>query len=346
MSDEGLLMLKGHEVDALLEGREAELLQTVRQAYETHACGDSSLPHSTFLDFPDTQKNRIIALPAYLGQGFGVAGVKWIASFPENVNKGLDRASAVIILNSMETGNPKAVLEGSKISAKRTAVSAVLAAQFLHGSERATTVGMIGCGLINFEVIRYLRAALPLITNFVVYDLERRRAESFIENCREAFGDIEMEVAPDVETALGAGSIVVLATTAVKPHIGDLSACAPGTTLLHISLRDLTPEIILSCDNVVDDIAHVCRAQTSLHLAEQMSGNRDFIRCTLADVSMGRVSPRRDAESLTVFSPFGLGVLDLAVSQLVYKLGMEQQCGMFIESFLPEPWSGNRVVPQ
>jgi ornithine cyclodeaminase len=90
----------------------------------------------------------------------------------------------------------------------------------------------------------------------------------------------------------------------------------------------------------VDDIDHVCRAQTSVHLAEQLTGGRDFIRCSLADILMGKVGARRDAESIAVFSPFGLGVLDLAVSNLVRDFALEQGWGTIIRSFLPEPWIG------
>jgi N-[(2S)-2-amino-2-carboxyethyl]-L-glutamate dehydrogenase len=344
MHNGDIIILNGREVHAVLEGREAELLETVRRAYVAHARGESSLPHSSFLSFPNEQSNRIIAMPAYLGEDFDIAGIKWIASFPNNVQHGMDRASAVVILNSALTGTPRAIIEGSIPSAKRTAASAALAARTLHQGPVEGGVGLIGCGLINFEILRFLRASLPGARRFVVFDLSPQRAKAFRRRCLNTFADISVEVAADAASVLSGCSLVSMATTAVKPHLEDLSPCAPGTTILHISLRDMTPEVVLSCDNVVDDIDHVCRAQTSVHLTEQLTGRRDFIRCTLSDVLLGQAAPRRDAESVLLFSPFGLGVLDLAVSQLVYELAHEQGRGLVIDSFLPDPWERNTAA--
>ena len=49
-----------------------------------------------------------------------------------------------------------------------------------------------------------------------------------------------------------------------------------------------------------------------------------------------RAPPRRGAEGVTVFSPFGLGVLDLAVGRLLRNLAKEQGVGMCVKGFLPE----------
>jgi N-[(2S)-2-amino-2-carboxyethyl]-L-glutamate dehydrogenase len=338
MHNGNLLVIKGSEVVSLLEGHELEIIEVVRSAYQAHGRGQSSLPHSLFLRFPDDQRNRIIALPAYLGHEGGVAGLKWISSFPGNVEKGLDRASAVVILNSPQTGRPEVLIEGSVISAKRTAASAALSARCLRDGREVDGVGVIGCGLINFEVVRFLRALYQDVKRLVILDLHESRAQKFKDKCQSLDGEIEVEIAGEVDDVFRRASVVSIATTATRPHIDSLPPDAAGSTILHVSLRDLTPKLILECDNVVDDIDHVCRAQTSTHLAEQLVGNRDFIRCTLTDVIDGSAKGKRDDARATVFSPFGLGILDIAVGNYVAALGREQGVGVNINSFLPDSW--------
>ena len=336
MMSRNILTLNSEDVRVLLEGREQEILAAISAAYKAHGRGDSSLPHSLFLRFPTDERSRIIALPAYLGDGFGIAGMKWISSFPANLEKGLDRASAVIILNSAQTGWPQVIMEGSLVSAKRTAASATLAALHLTAHEEPPNeVGIIGCGPINFEVTRFLRTVWPALRRFYAFDVNAGRAEQFKQKWRRLTEDIEVEVMTEISTVLRAAKVISIATSATTPHIFAISECAPGSTILHVSLRDLSPEAILSGDNVVDDVEHVCRAQTSIHLAEQLTGSREFIRSTLAEILEGTAVAKKDSQAVTIFSPFGLGVLDLAVAQLVVELASEQKRGTLLENFLP-----------
>lgn len=338
MFDSDILILRGSEISSILEDREEEIIAAVESAYVAHARGQSSLPRSNFLRFPGEDKNRIIALPAYLGDGFKLAGLKWIASFPGNLEQGLDRASAVMILNSVETGRPQAMLEASIISAKRTAASAALAARTIRQGRETTTAGIIGCGVINFQVVQFLLTACPQIKNVVIFDLAVSRMQYFKDNCERKFPGLTVEFAADMTEVFSQCHLVSFATTAVVPHVDDLSACAPGTTILHVSLRDLDPQLILAHDNIVDDIEHVCQAQTSVHLAEQLTGNRDFIRCTLADIVTGSAPATVNPEGISIFSPFGMGVLDLALAKLACDYGSQNGMGTVVESFLPAAW--------
>ncbi len=341
MPDANFWILRGEEIASFLANNELDVVEAVASAYVAHQQGKSSLPHSTFLRFPGDDRNRIIALPAYLGGGFDLAGVKWVSSFPGNLDRGIERASAVVILNSPETGQPLALLEGSLISAHRTAASAALAAKTLVDGRqppRSLSLGLIGTGVINREIVRYVCRLLPGLRRFVLFDLDARRGAAFAEKLQRQWPEAEVAIAPGVAPLLEECSLVSYATTAIRPHIEDLSRSPAGAVHLHISLRDLTPGVILACDNVVDDADHVSRAQTSVHLAEQLTGNRDFIRCSLGELLEGTAPPKKDKDAITVFSPFGLGVLDLAVAKLIFDRALAAgTAGTAIHSFFPLP---------
>ena len=118
------------------------------------------------------------------------------------------------------------------------------------------------------------------------------------------------------EELIRSSDLVVFATVAGEPHVNDVSWFDHNPLVLHVSLRDLAPEILLASTNIVDDVEHCLKANTSPHLVEQLTGNRDFLAGTLDDVMAGRVTVPADRP--VVFSPFGLGVLDLAVGKYVY----------------------------
>jgi 2,3-diaminopropionate biosynthesis protein SbnB len=329
-----MLVVGATEVETALRGREKLVLNAVQKAYETHARGSSSLPHSSFLRFPDSDKDRIICLPAYLGGDYHLAGVKWIASMPGNVARGMERASAVMILNDRVTGRPKAVVEGSVISKQRTAASAALASKVLAAGE-PQVIGFVGCGPINKAVAHFLKTVWPNVNRLMAFDLDPARTETFGEALLSQQPDAHFRAAASLDELLSECPMVAFATTAITPYVDDLEACPAGATILHVSLRDLKASAILSNHNIVDDLDHVNRAATSIHLASEQEGNTDFVHSSLGDILLGNVSlPERDNRKL-IFTPFGLGVLDLAVADLVMNTLTEDGGGTLVKSFLP-----------
>ena len=118
------------------------------------------------------------------------------------------------------------------------------------------------------------------------------------------------------EALIRSSDLVVFATVAAQPHVHEVSWFAHHPVVLHVSLRDLAPQILLASTNIVDDVEHCLKANTSPHLVEQLTGSRDFLAGTLDEVMAGRVTVPADRP--VIFSPFGLGVLDLAVGKYVY----------------------------
>ena len=310
-------VIPGAQVRQALQGREKQIVDLVETTYRLHGAGDSVNPPSYFLRFPDRPSSRIIALPASIGGDVQVDGLKWISSFPDNVAAGIPRASAVLILNDRETGYPFACLEASIINATRTAASAALAADRLsRGRPRPTRIGFFGVGLIARYIYTYLAGTGWTFDQIGVYDTAADSAAGFRGYLEQTGTTAPITVHDTAEDLIRAGDLIVFATIAGAPHIHERSWFDHNPLVLHVSLRDLDPDILLTAANIVDDVDHCLKADTSPHLVEKRTGNRDFLTGTLDDVLTGRITPPTD--QTVVFSPFGLGVLDLAVGKYVY----------------------------
>ncbi|GHH80948.1 2,3-diaminopropionate biosynthesis protein SbnB [Streptomyces capitiformicae] len=318
----GFAVITGAQVQEALRGREREIVELVESAYLLHGAGDTGdtvNPPSYFLRFPDRPSSRIIALPASLGGEFRVDGLKWVSSFPENTASGLPRASAVLILNDHATGYPFACLEASIISATRTAASAALAADRLSAGREAprpVRVGFLGTGLIARYLHTFLAATGFSFEEIGVHDLSADSAAGFRGYLERSDASGRVTVSDNAEDVIRASDLVVFATIAGEPHIHEPKWFAHNPLVLHVSLRDLAPEVLLASANFVDDVEHCLKAGTSPHLTEQLTGARDFLDGTLHDVLTGRATVPADRP--VVFSPFGLGVLDLAVGGYVH----------------------------
>lgn len=325
-------VIKGTIAREAIENDRKGIVSVVRDAYLAHHAQDSVNPDSYFLRFPEKPDSRIIALPAYLGGTSDVAGVKWVSSFPQNIEESIPRASAALLLNDYRTGYPFACLEASQISAARTAASAVLAAAELLGS-RTGRLAVVGAGIISRNILEFFRAEGWDLAHCTVHDRNPDYAAALVDFVESELG-YRASVAEDRAAAGADADVVVLATTAGVPYITDPDEFRPGQVVLNISLRDLSPRVIAASVNVVDDVEHCLKADTSPHLTEQELGHRDFIAGTLAQVIAGEVDI--DRSRTVVFSPFGLGILDLAVGLSIYRTAIADGSATEIEDFFAE----------
>jgi ornithine cyclodeaminase len=307
------------------------LYDIVKEVYIRHGQNFTVNPPSYFLRFPDKESSRIIALPALITQNPRISGIKWIASNPNNTKIGLKRASAVIILNDYETGYPVACLEGGLISALRTVYSAILVGDLLKQSERKEVIGVVGAGYIAEQFIRAICLNHWNISSIKLFDLDFKASEKLKKSIHKTLPTLKIEIVKALEEVITGSELTLLSTTSAQPYITEPCWFKHNPIVLNLSLRDLAAEILLCSNNVVDDIDHVIQANTSPHLAQKACGHLDFINCTVSQLINGYNQFARDKP--IIFSPMGMGVLDLAVAAYVYEQAKKNNLGMEISNF-------------
>ncbi len=192
-------------------------------------------------------------------------GVKWISSFPDNVQAGIPRASAVLILNDHDTGSPFACLESSIISATRTAASAALAADHLTRNRlRPTRIGFFGT-----DSDRPLHPHLPDSPGMVARGDRRPgpvgdSTAGFRDHVQQSDATGQVHRITTAEAVIRSSDLVVFATVAGRPHRqpGLVRPQPPGPA--RVSCATLAPKVaILASANIVDDVDHCLKAGTS-----------------------------------------------------------------------------------
>ena len=323
-------VVPGSTVRRIIDDNRNRVFDAVETAYRLHASGDALNPDSHFLRYPDRPSARIIALPAHLGGSVQKSGIKWISSFPENRAGNLARASAVLILNDATTGYPVACIEASLISATRTAASAALAAERISPAPFEGTLAVVGTGVIARTTVEWLLFRNWKFSRISLYDVDRGEAAQFAGWLHDQHGP-PADIEDRLDEAVRGASLVLFTTTTLDPYLSDAKLLGHCPTVLHLSLRDICVNVILASQNIVDDVDHCLKANTSLHLSEMATGNRNFVAGNLVDVLDGKLRPDRDRPR--IFSPFGLGVLDLAVGNFVLEAAISSGAAIALPDF-------------
>ena len=325
------LIITAQTINNIINLNLNKIYDAVLNAYIAHGEKKVVNPPSYFLKFPNKDKSRIIALPALITQNPRMAGIKWISSNPDNIKIDLKRASAVIILNDYETGYPIACLEGAVISALRTVYSAILVSNLLVPNKTKRTVGIVGSGNISKQFISCLKNQDWNIEVIKLFDLNAKACIKLKEKIEKIYPKIKIEMIEELKSLITESELIFLATTVSTPYILEESWLKHNPIVLNISLRDISPEILVASNNIVDDMEHVLSANTSPYLAQQKYGHTNFINCIVAELINGYNA--FDYTRPIIFSPMGLGILDLAVASYIYSKSKALNLCIKIDNF-------------
>ncbi len=198
----------------------------------------------------------------------------------------------------------------------RTTVSAIAGLYYLNDKRKhVATLGIVGTGFIAKNLIDSFARLNWEIGEILLFDLDAGYAQSMREHAQATLG-CPVTIVDQLDTLLSQSQVIATMTTAGTPYISARALLAHNPIILNISLRDFSADLILDANNIVDDIDHCLKANTSPHLAYQQSGNKDFINGHFGDLISGKIV--LDTTKPVIFSPFGLGVLDVALGKFVY----------------------------
>lgn len=326
------LWLNNEQVRSLLKDPSITYA-AVQEALICHALGDFQQPLKPYVRprgrEGEREGGRYIAMPAYLGGQSAVAGLKWIASVPANIDRNLPRASGLVILNAPITGEVVAIMECGHLSAARTAAIAAISFDQLAPAG-AREVALLGAGPIGFEALKALAARPRNIIRYKIFDPRQDRARVTASAISESSG-IAAEVCLSAESAVRGSDVVIAATTGASGYI-QRGWIKSGALLVALSLDDPTEEAFLASKVVVDDWEQCCREEKLLHrLTKAGRFSQEMVHAQLGQVITGEKRGRTSQAENFLVVPMGMAIEDLAVGKMVFELAVEHGIGTFID---------------
>jgi alanine dehydrogenase len=272
--------------------------------------------------FKPTADATLLLMPAWTGGSATeqFLGCKIVTVFPDNAKSGRPSVYGSYFLMSGETGEPIAVLDGSALTAWRTAAASALAARHL-AREDARHLVMVGAGTLAPHLVRAHASVRP-IRKVTLWNRTRSRAVALAFGL--AVGGIETEVTDDLEDAVREGDIVSCATLASEPlvrgawlkkgaHLDLVGGFTP-------TMREADDRAVKRARVYVDTRAGACQEAGDIvrPLADGVIAETD-IRGDLFDLCRGKAKGRTSPAQITLFKSVGTAIEDLAAAMLVWR---------------------------
>ena len=324
-----MLVLSEKEVRSLIDVE--ELIQALERAYIQFSTGKAVMPVRLVVPLPEI-KGRITSMPAYLGEDKAL-GMKVVTYFPENPKQGLPIILATVFLYSTESGKLLAVMDGTYVTAIRTACISAVATRALANPE-TPVLGVLGAGVQARAQIRTL-CKVRKIREIKVYDVLEKSVQSLKEELEPEVG-IKIEAVETAEQAIRNVDLLVTVTTAKEPivrvdwlkpgvHINAIGSHRPdlreidGATMKRAKVFvDSREAILAECGDVLLAIKE--GAITEGHIAAE-----------IGEVLAGKKAGRTNAGAITLYKAVGIAIQDVATAKLIYQTAVEKKVGVHVE---------------
>jgi len=279
---------------------------------------------------------------AFVGGDVNAVAVKWIPANPDNPReRNLPRAIAQIILTDPISVLPRAIMDGTVISAIRTAAVGGIFAKYLARKD-ARAVGVIGTGPIGRQQLRAIGFGMEAIDRVVVYDLVRANSERFVDEHQPLFPNVEFSVAESARACVEACDVISAATvTAPADAYLEYEWLRPGAVVICTSGNDVTmeamrrvPRLVFSFSN--EKPGNRLRSDARMAYEEGILPSEKLVH--ISEIIAGSKPARLHEDDAIVSLPMGMGIMDVVNAQRVYETAVAQGIGQRLPLWHQTPW--------
>ena len=297
------------------------IIETIEKLLVDYKKGKIQLPDKISQIFDEKSQDRINCMPSTLLEE-KICGVKWVSVFPDNPRRfSLQNVSGIIILSETEHGFPIAVMDGTLITALRTACMGAVGAKYLARQD-SRVYGSIGAGAQAIAHFMAIKKILPNIDTCYVASRTPESEKRFIDRMKEKYPEVRfIGCNSDCSQAACNSDIVVTAVSCQKPLL-RADAVRPGTYYCHVGGWEDEYEVPLKASKIVCDDWHALKHRGSPTLARMYRKGilKDTdIYANLAEIVDETKPGRENEQEITYFNSIGLSFIDVGIAYDFYK---------------------------
>ncbi|MCI5713332.1 MAG: tyramine oxidase subunit B [Lachnospiraceae bacterium] len=356
LSEPDMIKAGVKDMDSCVEAMEDLLLTLNKGDYVMGGKNHNS--HGCMVTFPDNPQfpgmpknaddRRFMAMPAYLGGRYQMAGMKWYGSNIENKEKGLPRSILMMMLNDKDTGAPLALMSANLLSSYRTGGIPGVGAKYLARKD-AKTVAIIGPGVMGKTSLSAFVSVRPGIDTVKIKGRGKRSLDSFVKFVKEECPQIKnIEICDTIEDAVRDSDIISFTTTVGNkesefPYI-DESWVKKGALISMPSAARFEEDFIVKrCKKVVDnyklyeaweeeypypsyDQLQIIGTKFTDLKHEGKIKREDIV--DIADIITGKCAGRESDDEIIIYSVGGMPVEDIAWGGTVYRNALKNGIGV------------------